>query len=436
MSTLLEGHFLSILMSTAPASKPKLAEIIAVGSELLTPQRVDTNSLIVTQHLNMLGVEVVTKQVIGDDRERLTGAIRIAVDRSDIVILIGGLGPTEDDVTRDAVALALGRKLELSTEQEIILANRFRQINRPMAQINLRQAYLIEGAEALPNLNGTAPGQFVVTVRGAIALLPGPPKELRPMVEQQLISRLKPLLPPQVIKVRTFRITGIGESDLDTLIAPVYTKYTNPVTTVLSSPGDLWVNLRAQSSSEAEADALLREVGDPIAELLGDRAYSEIAEDTLELVVARLLRKQNATVATAESCTGGLIATRLTDNAGSSDFFLAGYVTYSDEQKRRILGVPQELLDRHSAVSEPAAAAMAEGARRCSGATFGVSTTGYAGPTGGTEANPVGTVYLGIASASDTRIAKVRYGVDRYRTRILATQSALDLLRKTLLKLG
>ena len=318
-------------MSAAqPAPKPKLAEIIAVGSELLTPQRVDTNSLIVTQQLNMLGVEVVTKQVIGDDRDRLSEAIRRSVERSDIVILIGGLGPTEDDLTRDAAASALGRKLELSPEQEAILASRFRQINRPMAKINLRQAYLIEGAEALPNANGTAPGQFVVTARGAVAFLPGPPRELKSMVEQELIPRLKPLLPPQVIKMRSFRITGIGESDLDTLIAPVYTKYTNPVTTVLSSPGDLWVHLRAQSNSEAEADGLLSEVGDPIAELLGDRAYSDIAEDTLEVVVARLLRQHHATVATAESCTGGLVASRLTDHAGSSDFFIAGYVTYTD----------------------------------------------------------------------------------------------------------
>ena len=229
-----------------PALKPKVAEIIAIGSELLTPQRVDTNSLIITQQLNMLGVEVVTKQVIGDDRERLVEAIRRAVDRSDIVILIGGLGPTEDDVTRDAVASALGRKLELSTEQQSVLAARFRSINRPMAQNNLRQAYLIEGAEAMPNPNGTAPGQFLLIPRGAIALLPGPPRELKPMVEQQLVTRLKPLLPPQVIKVRSFRITGIGESDLDTLIAPVYTKYQNPVTTVLSSLGDLVDDLAAQ----------------------------------------------------------------------------------------------------------------------------------------------------------------------------------------------
>lgn len=416
-------------------SAVKNAEIIAIGSELLTPQRLDTNSLIVTEHLNAFGVEVLSKLIIGDERERLTEAISAALDRAHIVILIGGLGPTEDDVTRDAAAAALGRKLYLSTDQEAVLTARFRQFNRPMAQNNLRQAYLIEGAEAMPNPHGTAPGQFISTSRGAMALLPGPPRELKPMVLEQLMPRLKPVLPPQVIRVRSFRITGIGESDLDTLIAPVYTKYTNPVTTVLSSPGDLWVHLRARSDSADQADALLREVGDPIAQLLGDKVYSDKSDDTLELVVARMLRQQGATISTAESCTGGLLATRLTDAAGASDYFIAGYVTYTDKQKQETLGVAADLLQNYSAVSEQVARAMAEGARNRSGSTYALSTTGYAGPDGGTDADPTGTVYLGIAGPNATRVIRVRYGIDRYRTRVLSTQAALDLLRKTLLAL-
>ena len=412
----------------------KNAEIIAIGSELLTPDRVDTNSLIVTEHLNGLGVEVIQKLVIGDDRELLTDAIRTALSRVNIVVLIGGLGPTEDDVTRDAAAAALGRPLLLSAEQESILIKRFRSINRPMAQNNLRQAYLIEGAEALPNPNGTAPGQFLFTDHGAIALLPGPPRELKPMVEQQLVPRLLPVLPRQVIRVRTFRITGIGESDLDTLIAPVYSKYTNPTTTVLSSPGDLHVHLRARCDMAEEAEALLREVGNPIAELLGDRVYSEKPDDTLDMVVARLLRQHQASVAVAESCTGGLLSGRLTDAAGSSDYFVAGYVTYTEAQKKQILGVPADMLKNYSAVSEQVAAAMAEGAKRVGGATYGLSTTGYAGPSGGTEFDPVGTVYIGIAGPAGTRVIRLRYGGDRYRTRTMGTQAALDLLRKTLQK--
>jgi len=286
----------------------------------------------------------------------------------------------------------------------------------------------------MPNPHGTAPGQFLSTARGALALLPGPPRELKAMVANELVRRLRPVIPPQVIKMRTFRITGMGESELDALIAPVYSKYSNPATTVLSSPGDLLVSLRALSETEAQAEALLREVGNPIAELLGERVYSENAEEGLERVAARLLRKQRAKVATAESCTGGLIASRLTEHAGSSDFFVAGYITYTDKQKQEVLGVPKQLLEKHRAVSEPVAAAMATGARERSGATYAISSTGYAGPLGGTEYDPAGTVYLGIAGPGGTRVVRVRYGGERYRVRTLATQGALDLLRKTLMK--
>ena len=412
----------------------KEAEIIAIGSELLTAQRVDTNSLTVTEQLNLLGVEVTSKHVIGDDRERLTAAIKVAIERSHIVILIGGLGPTEDDVTRDAAAAALGRKLVLSLEQESVLIKRFRQINRPMAKNNIRQAYLIEGAEVLPNPNGTAPGQFLSTDHGALALLPGPPRELKPMVSDELIPRLRHVVPPQAIRVRSWRVTGIGESDLDAMIAPVYTQYKNPVTTVLSSPGDLFVHLRAQGGNEAEADSLLRKVGDPIADVLGDRAYTNNAEEPLEMVVGMLLRKLNASVCTAESVTGGMVAARLTEQAGSSDFFVAGFVTYNDDQKASVLGVSRDLLEKNGAVSEAVAHAMAEQARKRSGATYALSTTGYAGPSGGTEFDPVGTVYLGIAGPAGTRVIRIRHGADRYRIRMLSTQAALDLLRKALLK--
>lgn len=412
---------------------PKTAEIVAAGTELLGPGRLDTNSLSIAEQLSLLGVEVVAKHVIGDDRQRLADTIRRAMESADVVIVCGGLGPTEDDVTREAAATALGRELVHSPAAESALRARFRQIGRTMAQNNLRQAYLIEGAEALHNPHGTAPGQFIATNRGALALLPGPPRELRPMLIEQLVPRLKRTLPSQIIRTRTFRITGIGESDLDTLIAPVYTKYANPATTVLSATGDLTVILRASGASEAEADALLREVGDPIATLLGDRVYSENPADGLETVVGCLLRQHHATVSTAESCTGGLLAGRLTDRGGSSDFYAGGFVTYTDAQKRDALGVASELLEQHGAVSSPVATAMAEGARRRTGSTYALSTTGYAGPSGGTDADPVGVVYLGLAGPGGTRTIRARYSADRYRVRTLATQGALDLLRKTLL---
>lgn len=411
------------------------AEIIAIGSELLTPSRTDTNSLFITDELNKLGVDVVEKHVLGDERVRLTEAVRAAIHHSEIVILSGGLGPTEDDVTREAVAAALDRALVLSPEQERILTLRFQQIHREMADNNRRQTFLIEGAEALPNPYGTAPGQFFKTNSGGLFLLPGPPRELKPMMHEQVVPRLRSMLPPQVIKTRVFRITGMGESDLDALVAPVYTKYANPTTTVLSAPGDLSVTLFARSSSEAEADALLKEVGDPVAQLLGERVYS--TEDApLEVVVGSLLRQRRATVATAESCTGGLIATRLTEHGGSSDFFTASYVTYNDRQKQQLLGIPKDLLEAHTAVSEPVARAMAEAAKNNTGATYALSTTGYAGPDGGDQENPVGTVFIGLASPQGTTVRRIHYGLDRARIRLFATQTAIDMLRRELLHTG
>ena len=411
------------------------AEIIAIGSELLTPSRTDTNSLFITDELNKLGVDVVEKHVLGDERARLTEAVRAAIHHSEIVILSGGLGPTEDDVTREAVAAAVDRVLVLSLEQERILTLRFQQIHREMADNNRRQTFLIEGAEALPNPYGTAPGQFFKTKSGGLFLLPGPPRELKPMMHEQVVPRLRPMLPPQVIKTRVFRVAGMGESDLDALVAPVYTKYANPTTTVLSAPGDLSVTLFARSSSEAEADALLKEVGDPVAQLLGERVYS--TEDApLEVVVGNLLRQRRATVATAESCTGGLIATRLTEHAGSSDFFIASYVTYNDLQKQQLLGISKDLLEAHTAVSEPVARAMAEAAKDNTGATYALSTTGYAGPDGGDQENPVGTVFIGLASSQGTTVRRIHCGLDRARIRLFATQAAIDLLRRELLHAG
>ena len=411
------------------------AEIIAVGSELLTPQRVDTNSLTITEQLNALGVEVVRKQVVGDDRDILAEEIRVALNRSEIVVLSGGLGPTEDDVTRDAAASAVGSPLIHSPEQEAILVARFEMLRRKMAPNNRRQTFLIEGAEALPNPNGTAPGQFYPTAQGALILLPGPPRELKPMVVNEVAPRLSRILPKQVMKVRGFRVAGMGESDLDTLIAPVYTRYPNVATTVLSAPGDLWVYLRVRCATEAEADALLKEVGDPIEQLLGDRAYTTDTEEPLEAVVGRLMRERKVNVASAESCTGGLVATRLTEQPDSSASFLAGYVTYSEVEKHRLLGVPQDLLDRYGAVSEPVALAMAEGAKSLSGSVFAVSTTGFAGPGGGTEHDPVGTVYIAIAGPHGTTVRRVHHGGDRHRIRTLATQNALDFLRRAVLEL-
>ncbi len=408
------------------------AEIIAVGSEMLTPQRVDTNSLYLTSELNNLGVEVVTKCVIGDDRDRLADAVRRALSRSPIVILSGGLGPTEDDLTREAVADALGRKLVFHAEIAAALELRFAQYRRKMAEINKRQAYVIEGAHVLPNDRGTAPGQWVEESGAVAMLLPGPPHELKAMFERQCLPRLERIVPRLVIRTLQMRVAGMGESDVDQLIAPVYKKYENPVTTILAAAGDVQIHLRARCASVAEADALLAEVGGPIELLLHDRIYSRNG-DPLEVIVGEMLHHQGATISVAESCTGGMLGERLTTAPGSSAYFVGGFITYSNEMKIELLGVSQETLDRFTAVSAETAEAMATGARRRTGSTYALSITGVAGPDPGTEDAPKGTIYVGLADPTGVRATHRQFLGDRTRVRTFAVQMALDLLRRRLL---
>jgi nicotinamide-nucleotide amidase len=405
------------------------AEIIAVGSEMLTQERVDTNSLYLTGELNNLGVEVVTKCVIGDDRDRLADAVRRALSRTGIVILSGGLGPTEDDVTREAVALALDRKLVFHPEIADALEQRFLLMKRKMAEVNKRQAFLIEGADMLPNDRGTAPGQWLEESGGVVVLLPGPPHELKAMFERQCLPRLARIVPKTAIRTIFFRVTGMAESDLDQLIAPVYKKYQNPATTILAANGDLQIHLRARCTTEVEADALLAEVAGPIELLLGDRLYSRNGSP-LETVVGDLLRKHHATVSVAESCTGGMLGERFTTVAGSSDYFVGGFITYTNKMKMEALGVLPETLAEFGAVSKETAEAMALGARRRSGSTYALSITGVAGPDAGGESAPVGTVYVGIADAAGTHVAHRQFIGDRQRIRVFTTQMALDLLRR------
>ena len=408
------------------------AEIIAVGSEMLTPERLDTNSLYITAELNKLGVEVVAKSVIGDDRERLASAVREAMSRSAILVLSGGLGPTEDDVTREAVAQALDRKLVFHDEIATWLAERFAKARRKMAEINKRQAFLIEGAEMLSNDRGTAPGQWVEESGAVAMLLPGPPHELKSMFERHCIPRLARLVPKQAIRTLFWRVTGMAESDLDELIAPVYKKYENPVTTILAANGDLQIHLRARCASEVEADALLAEVGGPMELLLGDRLYSQNG-DPLEVVVGGMLRKIGATVSVAESATGGLLGERFTSVPGSSDYFAGGFITYTNAMKTELLGVDPEILLEHGAVSGPVAEAMAAGARRRTGSTYAVSITGAAGPDSSDEKTPVGSMYVGLADAAGVIAMHRQFLGDRQRIRVFVVQMALDLLRRRMM---
>ncbi len=413
------------------------AEILAVGSELLTPQRIDTNSLYLTQKLNELGIEVVGKSVVGDDCTRLTKAIEQARARAPLVIVMGGLGPTEDDVTREAVAAACVRQLVFHQQILVGIEERFRSARRQMAEINRRQAYVIDGAEALRNDRGTAPGQWLADDHGILILLPGPPNELKFVFEQECLPRLRKAAPVRHIITRVLRVTGLPESDLDQRISPIYRRYTNPVTTILAAPGDIQVHLRAHGQSESEARVIVEELARQIEKELGDRVYSRDG-GPLEEVVGRTLEAQGVTVATAESCTGGLLAERLTSVPGSSNYFRGGWVTYASQTKLDWLGVRPETVETHGAVSAEAAREMAEGVRRLAAANMGLAVTGVAGPAadpGGTQAppRPVGLVFLAMADGLQCVVKERQFLGERDRIRLQATQAALDLIRRKFL---
>lgn len=405
------------------------AEIIAVGSEMLTAGRLDTNSLFLTEHLNGLGIEVTAKHVIGDDRDRLVSAIRRALDDADIVILSGGLGPTEDDLTRDAVAQAIGCSMSVDAGILAAIEQRFHTMKRQMPEINKRQAMVLDGAEILTNDRGTAPGQWRTVDGKTIIMLPGPPSELKSMFTRECLGRLAKIAPPTSIHTVVLRITGISESQLDQTIAPVYMGRDNLVTTVLAHDGDLQVRLRAQCPTMEAAIALSEEVGAKVAELLGDNVYSTDGEP-LESVIGKRLLGAGAFLTVAESMTGGGFAQRITDVPGSSAYFLGGFVTYTKAMKAALLGVPAEF----APVSKEAAEAMAEGARVRVNADWAVSITGNAGPsTDGVEA-PVGAVYIGVAGPDGCTVTyRVWPAGDRGRVRSFATQAALDLLNRRLI---
>jgi len=407
------------------------AEIIAAGSEMLTPERIDTNSLWLTQQLNGLGVEVTQKTIIGDDRDRLADAVRSAIDRSPIVILTGGLGPTEDDVTREAAAQALMRRLLFSEELMAALEARFERLGRKMSANNRRQAFLIEGALVLPNPNGTAAGQWIDLPGRVVMLLPGPPRELEPMFTNHCAPLLTGMLPKRALFTRVFRVAGMPESELDQLIAPVYKEYSNPATTVLAKAGDIQIHLRASGETAAAAQALADLVGDRIRAILGDRIYSDNG-DPLELALGRLLRSRGATLAVAESCTGGLLGARITDAAGASEWFLGGFQVYGKQMKTRLLGLDENLVNEHGVVSEAVARAMADSARDRTGATYALSITGEAGPEPASPGIEPGTVWIGMAAPDGVSARKFRFLGDRARVRAFAAQTALNLLRLSL----
>jgi nicotinamide-nucleotide amidase len=412
------------------------AEIIAIGSELLTPYRQDTNSLYLTEKLNQLGVDVIFKTVVGDNRQLLTGAASQALSRADLVIFMGGLGPTEDDLTREAVADALG--LELHRDPEIIatIERRFASRNLKMTANNAQQADVIAGATVLPNANGTAPGQWISGKYDGrekiILLLPGPPHELKALFDQQCMERLRAKLPKQFIATRELKVAMIGESACDARVAPIYKRYTDVQTTILAGAGEVQLHLKSRGDSLEAAQQRVDELAEKLEEELGEAVFSDNGE-SMEQIVGYYLQMRNATLAVAESCTGGLLAERITSVSGSSRYFLGGAVAYSNELKTAFADVPADLIAKHGAVSREVAAALAEGIRKRCGASFGVGITGVAGPTGGTPEKPVGLVFHGLASERGTEVVERSFPGDRKRVRWFASQQALDMVRRKLL---
>lgn len=411
------------------------AEIIAVGSELLTPQRTDTNSLWLTEKLNEIGIDVKLKTIVGDDEARLEETIRDAIKRSDVVITTGGLGPTEDDVTRQVSARAIDHELVYHNELEAELRRRFERWGREMPEINKRQAYVIEGAEILPNPNGSAVGMFTRVDKKFLAVMPGPPREMQPMFEQYVLPHLKEGAGEVFVRRRNLRVSGMGESALDEAIAPIYKAYKSVQTSILFNKTEVEVQLASTAANEAEAQRVADELAEKIAKKLGVAVFAMNGEK-MEEVIGELLTKAGKTVSLAESCTGGLVARRLTEVPGSSKYFIEGSVTYSNEAKIRTLGVRPETLEQFGAVSSQTAEEMATGMRERTGTDYAVSVTGIAGPDGGSEEKPVGTVYIGLADADGVKTIKLTFPGDRYLIRWRSSQAALDVLRRRIIKGG
>ena len=413
------------------------AEIIAVGSEMLQPDRTDTNSLYVTAGLNELGIEMRAKAVVGDDLDDLASLVREALSRSDLLVLTGGLGPTDDDLTRDAVARVLGRGMQEDEPTIERIRARFARRKMEMPAINRRQGLVIDGARLLDNANGTAPGQWIEDGPRVIVLLPGPPRELKPMVDALVRGPLSQRAAADRLHRRVVRIAGRSESHAEEILQPLYAKWRSDeppiVATILAAFGLIELQLNARTPDAASAQRVLQAAVDDVCAAFGPDAFG-VDGSRLEAEVGRLLRERGCRLALAESCTGGLAASRLTDVPGASDYVERAVVAYSNEAKVQLLGVLPETIAEHGAVSEQVALAMARGIRANARVEIGVGITGIAGPGGGTDAKPVGTVAIAVVGPGEReRVHTVLFPGDRQQVKWLSASWAIDALRRALL---
>jgi nicotinamide-nucleotide amidase len=406
--------------------------IIAVGSELLTPFRVDTNSLAITERLNAVGCHVRLKLVVGDDVDELSRMLTAAIGTVDLVVMTGGLGPTDDDITRDALARVLAAPLDLDERIVEDLRGRFAARGLKMPEINRRQAMVPRGATVLENSHGSAPGLWVEHRGTGILVLPGPPREMKPMLETAIAERIAPRTSGAGLFRRVIRITGRTESDVDATAQPIYSQWLRrpiPIaTTILAVSGQIELHLTAAAATADEGHQALQVAVDEIRAVLGTCVYC-VDGRPLEAVIGELLRTAGWTIAVAESCTGGLLMSRLTDVPGSSDYVERGVVCYSNRSKVELLNVPAALIEQHGAVSEPVARAMAENVRAAAGATVGIGVTGIAGPGGGTPEKPVGTVAVALALPDAVKVRTFRFFGGREMVKFQSAQAAMNMLR-------
>ena len=414
----------------------RTAEILAIGSELLGSSRLDTNSLFLSERLASLGIELRSKTVVGDNRREVAEHLRRALDRVDLVIMTGGLGPTDDDVTRDALADVLGVPLVEYPEIVERLIQRFARRGFTMPDVNRRQALVIQGGVVLDNPNGTAPGQMVEVGHRLVVLLPGPPRELQPMTDALIDGPLANRVGQERLFRQTLFTVGRGESHVEELAQPIYSKWLHsspPIeTTILAAPGQIELHFVTRSADAEAAGRALAAASDQMLGALGPSVFSTDGR-SMEEIVGQLLLDGKRTISAAESCTGGLMMSRLTDVPGSSAYVLGGVVAYSNAVKIELVNVAPELIEAHGAVSEPVAAALAEGIRARTGSSIGVGITGIAGPSGGTPQKPVGTVAIAVAvdgGATSTRTFSL-FG-SRTMVKFQAAQMGLDMVRRIL----
>lgn len=407
-------------------------ELICVGTELLLGNIVNTNAAFISEKCAMLGLSMYYQSVVGDNPGRLEEMVKTAMKRSDIIILSGGLGPTQDDLTKETVAKVMGKKLveDQKAHQEIQLFLERR--GRTITENNWKQALVPEGCQVLYNVNGTAPGLIVEDDNTCVILLPGPPNELVPMFEEQVYPYLHKLQ-PEIICSKMIKLCGIGESSAETKILDLVEAQTNPTVAPYAKTGEVHLRITAKAESETAAYKLMEPVEEVLRQRFGTLIYTDDPQVTLEMAIYELLKANNLTVTTAESCTGGLVAGRLINVPGISEYLKEGYITYSNEAKQKLLGVPAEILQKYGAVSPQTAEAMAKGGAKAAEVDVCIAVTGIAGPDGGSLEKPVGLVYMSCYCLGKVYTEKNQYTGSRSKIREYAVASALTLLRQAIL---